>query len=268
MEKKMTPEQDCEVMASTGERFLVDKDDLHLLGNWSWKVHKGVVCRSDWKTKKTVILHRLIMDAPDGMVIDHINHDTLDNRKSNLRICTHQQNIMNSRKRKGNNTSKYKGVSYDKKHKWRMKITKDGISTDISGFDTEEDAARAYNEYAKMLHGEFAYLNDIKDSGMTKEQQKHMMDNIISFRDGYIPKYARGQMEHSGNMWTMGGFQALENMRDEVLDQWSYYKQIERVFDEIRDAIEQFVSPEMEGEFLEMYKAVKEILNRKKEDGK
>jgi len=97
------------------------------------------------------------------MVVDHINHNTLDNRRFNLRICTKGQNNMNRKPYIGK-SSQYKGVIWAKHiKKWTSKIEKDTIVHHLGTFDREEDAARAYNKKAKELFKEFAYLNEIRD---------------------------------------------------------------------------------------------------------
>ena len=108
---------------------------------------------------KDVLMHRLIMDPPVGMVVDHINHDTLDNRESNLRICTRQQNGWNSVKHCHAMTSSFKGVYYHKQNKkWCSEIrTSEGqISKSHS---SEIEAAKWYDEKALKYFGEFACIN-------------------------------------------------------------------------------------------------------------
>ncbi len=105
-------------------------------------------------------MHNLIINTPDGMEADHINGNTLDNRRSNLRICTRGQN---QRNRRGNlnGTSKYKGVSFKNENKkWVAQI---GFKKNmfIGYYKTEIEAALAYNEAAKKYHGKFARLNKI-----------------------------------------------------------------------------------------------------------
>jgi hypothetical protein len=104
---------------------------------------------------KSVFLHRFIVSCPVGMQVDHINGDTLDNRRSNLRICTITENNRNCHKYK-NNTSGYKGVHWDKeKRKWRaaIKVNKKIIS--LGRFDDPEKAYEAYVAASKKYHGEF-----------------------------------------------------------------------------------------------------------------
>jgi hypothetical protein len=93
------------------------------------------------------------------MQCDHINHNGLDNRRCNLRLCTHQQNCFNKKPKPGC-TNKYKGVyrSHESK-KWRAEIRRNGRKIHIGHFDYEQDAAIAYDDYAIELFGEFAYLN-------------------------------------------------------------------------------------------------------------
>ena len=94
------------------------------------------------------------------MQIDHINDNGLDNRRSNLRICSQSQNLMNCRKPKTLFSSKYKGVSWVQKHKrWKVSIAFKGKRKYIGHFLSEIDAAKAYNKAAEKYFGEFARLN-------------------------------------------------------------------------------------------------------------
>ena len=99
------------------------------------------------------------MNTPAHLVCDHINHNGLDNRKQNLRNCTITQNNANSRSARGA-SSKYKGVSRNKKRKkWAAYIKKGKKQTRIGFFEDETEAAIAYDKAAKKYHGEFANLN-------------------------------------------------------------------------------------------------------------
>ena len=94
------------------------------------------------------------------LFVDHINNNSLDNRKSNLRIVTHRQNCLNTRPKTKNTTSRYKGGSWDKESKkWRALITHKGRRISIGRFKNETDAARTYDKTAKELNGDYAYLN-------------------------------------------------------------------------------------------------------------
>jgi len=94
------------------------------------------------------------------LVVDHINGNGLDNRKANLRLATRRQNQFNRRQRCDAVLSKYKGVTFRKKtNKWLVRIGYCGRRINLGLFDNETDAAKAYDEAAKELFGEFAALN-------------------------------------------------------------------------------------------------------------
>lgn len=104
-------------------------------------------------------LHRFILNAADGTIVDHINGDPLDNRKQNLRFVTAQQNAMNSRvSASATKTSEFKGVSRSGE-KWSASITKGGKSRYLGTFETQELAAAAYDAAALALFGEYARTN-------------------------------------------------------------------------------------------------------------
>ncbi len=111
-------------------------------------------------TGKTVRMHKVIAGRM-GLtgIVDHKNRNGLDNRRSNLRVATTQQNTQNKASHKGS-LSQYKGVDYDKQaKKWRARINGRGQSIFLGNFDTEPEAAVAYDKCAVHAHGEFAYLN-------------------------------------------------------------------------------------------------------------
>jgi hypothetical protein len=99
------------------------------------------------------------MLLPGAPQVDHINHDTLDNRRANLREATTSQNKMNERRRK-DNTSGFKGVAWHKgRRKWCAHIGKDRVKYYLGYFLVVEDAARAYDAEARKRFGEFACVN-------------------------------------------------------------------------------------------------------------
>lgn len=109
-------------------------------------------------SKKREFMHRVIMDAKPGEQVDHKNHDGLDNRRCNLRIATGSQNGANQRKTRG--SSRYKGVSRQvRASKWQASIRLDSRSKHLGLFESEEDAAIAYDEAALAQWGDFAHLN-------------------------------------------------------------------------------------------------------------
>jgi hypothetical protein len=155
-----------------GEETIVDDEDFEKYGHMKWtaRPHRGkkyVVNSKKINGKiKTLRLHRVILGVTDPkIIIDHINGQPLDNRKENLRIVTNQHNCINRPKQR-NNTSGFKGVSlkkYGKRYSyWVATITFNQQKINIGYFKTKEDAAKAYNDKALELFGEFAHLNIIK----------------------------------------------------------------------------------------------------------
>jgi len=104
-----------------------------------------------------VYLHRIIISAPDGVHVDHINHDGLDNRRDNLRLCNVSENIMNAQKR-SDNKSGFKGVSWEKiGRKWRAQIRSRGKKIHLGSFDSPEDAHQAYSRASQEMHGVYGF---------------------------------------------------------------------------------------------------------------
>ena len=147
-----------------GLETLVDADDYIKYGTMKWRIDKENELyprRKFWINgkKRGLLLHRLIMDAKKGQQVDHINRNSLDNRKENLRFCTSSQNLQNSRLSK-KNTSGYKGVYFFKNQKkWKAKIYFNKKSLFLGHFNNKEDAARAYDKAAKEHFKSFANLN-------------------------------------------------------------------------------------------------------------
>jgi len=111
-------------------------------------------------SKKVLHMHQIILEVPEGMVVDHINNDSMDNRSANLRAATKAQNSYNRKKISRPCSSKYKGVCWHKKSlKWQAEVMFEKKSIYLGYFKNEIDAAKAYDEAAKKYHGEFAYLN-------------------------------------------------------------------------------------------------------------
>ena len=143
---------------------LVDNEDYEQLILHKWQTNPtsyGSFCaiRSTRKPHKTIYMHRQIMEAPDHLDVDHKNHNTLDNRRCNLRLATRSQNLANRIKRK-TLTSRHKGVYYETQtKKWLAGITVKGKYIYIGRYIKEADAAKAYDKKAKEMFGEFAYLN-------------------------------------------------------------------------------------------------------------
>ncbi len=144
---------------------MVDDEDFDFLNQWKWHPHKSntqVYARrlhrkSDARPSIGIVMHRQIMGFHGDKVIDHINRNSLDNRRENLRFCTIRQNAQNS---KNKNTKLFRGLTWSKKMKrFVARIRVNGKHIDLGGFVNPVDAAKAYNEAAKIHHGEFASLN-------------------------------------------------------------------------------------------------------------
>lgn len=151
-----------EIKLTQGKVALVDDEDFEYLNQRKWHYSKGYAVSTSRRLfgfQKTIAMHREIMNTPNGMETDHINGDKLDNRKNNLRNCFHLENGKN-RKIQINNTSNYKGVSFDKRAgKWRSVIYIEKKKISLGNFTNIEDAARAYDKKAIELFGEFANTN-------------------------------------------------------------------------------------------------------------
>lgn len=159
--KKRATSADAVLVPSTqGQFFMIDADDEKWVRFYKWcaqQSRSGSWYAIAWIAGARASLHRQIMNAPAGVLVDHRDGNTLDCRKANLRLVTRQQNCMNRSKLK---TSLYKGVIFIPKHsKWQAGIKVNGKQHYLGWFDTPEEAARSYDEGAKRLHGEYARLN-------------------------------------------------------------------------------------------------------------
>ena len=143
---------------------IVDDENYEWLSQWKWYARKDGsgcyrACRGVGSPPKHLFMHRQILKAPQSKMVDHKNHNTLDNRKRNLRLCTNTQNQQNQLVR-ATGTSRYKGVCLHKAScKWQAQIKINGKDCYIGIFKKEENAARAYDKKAREIFGEFAKLN-------------------------------------------------------------------------------------------------------------
>ncbi len=155
------------IKLSRGKYAIVDDDDYYRLARYKWYAQKA------WNTyyavrngprragakQKSILMHREVLQVGDGLVVDHINHNGLNNRKANLREATFSQNNYNRRGNLKNCSSKYKGVHLHRGKKWRAMIKVNKKSMHIGSFDDEAEAARAYDKTARELQGDFATTN-------------------------------------------------------------------------------------------------------------
>lgn len=156
-----------QIKLTQGQVALVDDEDFAHLNQWKWfanynKAIKGFYAiRTDYSSghRRDLLMHREIMKTPKGLICDHINHNTLDNRKVNLRNASYSENMYNSRGRI-NSTSGAKGVSWvSRVSRWRAYINYGGRQLHLGYFVNFDDASKAYDEMALKLFGTFAYTN-------------------------------------------------------------------------------------------------------------
>lgn len=156
------------IKLTQGQWAMVDNEDYKELSQYKWYAKKD---HNTWYAlravgslpgkQKTIQMHRTILKPDKGLVVDHINHDGLDNRRFNIRVCTHAENSRNKIIQTGG-TSLYKGVCWHKRDKkWAVQIKVDNKMRHLGSFKCEKEAAAAYNEAALAYHKEFAHLNVI-----------------------------------------------------------------------------------------------------------
>lgn len=141
---------------------LVDDDLYEYLLQFRWRYSKRT--HGGWsigcmENGKAILMHRLVINAPDGAYVDHIDGNSLNNTRENLRLCTIAQNAMN-RPMQANNKTGYKGVAFsNREQRFRAMIQFNGKRIHIGYFKDAEAAARAYDNAAKKYFGEFAWIN-------------------------------------------------------------------------------------------------------------
>lgn len=153
-----------EIQLTKGKKALIDSADSSLVSGFKWYAggsEKRFFAAHDRALpgggKKTILMHRLILDADPSVVVDHINGDALDNRRANLRLCSRRQNSWNS-KAKGNR--EFSGIA-PRKNGWAARIEPYGMAISLGVWPTQEKAAAAYNQAAQIIFGEYARLNDV-----------------------------------------------------------------------------------------------------------
>lgn len=148
-----------EIPLTRGLAALVDEADAEWLSQFKWS---AMPKRAAWYAvrtvyenggKKTLYMHRAILSPPVGVQVDHINLNSLDNRRENLRLCQARENLCN-RRAQSNSLTGFKGVS-PSRGRFQAMIQRDGRAIFLGRFDTAEEAHAAYVAAARELHGEF-----------------------------------------------------------------------------------------------------------------
>lgn len=157
---------------SKGYKAIIDDEDYPFISQYRWYAHSSgkhvYACRTERfglrkdNKKRHIYLHRVLLSAKEEFV-DHVNGDTLDNRKNNLRLCSNSENSRNQINRKNKINSKFKGVKKNANcSTWSARITFNRKEIYIGSFKNEEDAAKAYNKAALEYFGQFAKVNVIQ----------------------------------------------------------------------------------------------------------
>lgn len=161
---------EIKIKLTQGKVAIADEADLPILARYrwcaNWNGRRWYAVTALWKRdKKTKLerMHRILLQPPSGVDVDHINGNGLDNRRSNLRLASRSQNNANKPKYKRDATSKYKGVrrTVNIANPWGAEIKVNGRNLHLGKFPTEEAAALAYNDAALEHFGEFAFLNKV-----------------------------------------------------------------------------------------------------------
>lgn len=152
------------IKISQGYECTIDDEDFQFINSHKWKVlrsRKRIYASYSYgeKGNKSMLMHRLILDAKKGEYVDHINGNTLDNRRENLRLCTNSENLGN-RGKQTNNTTGYKGVyKTESPLYYRCAIRKDNMVYCLGTLKDKEKCAKLYDAASLHFYGEFAYLN-------------------------------------------------------------------------------------------------------------
>ena len=211
------------LLTAKGLLILIDDQDFDRASQHSWCPDDKGYAKATIEQEQ-VLLHRWLVGAQEGEEVDHKNHYTLDCRRENLRRCTKSQNMANMKTPK-NNTTGFKGVTYDKRvdrYTARIKVNRHHMH--LGSFATAEDAAIAYNHAALDWFGEFAYFNDIANWQARTPQRAKDVKLRTNNSSGYKGvSFNKKQQNWAAYMWLqgrsihLGYFPTAEEAADQVL---------------------------------------------------
>ena len=219
------------IQCTQGIKAIVDDEDYEWLSKYTWSIVSGYPRRRSKNSEpdgggKSILMHRMIMQPLDGYEVDHINGIRHDNRRENLRLCTSYDNDCNKRKIKG--VSKHKGVYFCKNSlKWYAEIKVHSKRIRLGCYDTEDEAGKAYNDAAKIHHGEYARLNIVDENiiPVRRIQTKSMRKNNTSGHIGvYKREYGkwRAIAKHNGRNVNLGSYNSIDeaiNARNKYVEE-------------------------------------------------
>jgi hypothetical protein len=156
-----------EIELTQGQVAIVDDEDFEYLSQWKWYANFHKRCgkfyaRANIGNGKKLQMHRVVIKCPQSFEVDHINHNTLDNQKDNLRIATKSENQMNAIINSVNKIG-MKGVTL-RRGEYHVTITKNKKRIYLGKFENANQAGHVYDIYARELFGEYALLNFPKDA--------------------------------------------------------------------------------------------------------
>lgn len=184
----------------TKGRYTLIDTKFEYLFKHLWFFDGYYAVRTDNKTMEKIYLHKVIMNSPKDMVVDHINGNSLDNRLENLRICLPSENSKNIRNLQQNKTSEYKGVHKNVVGSWVAQINNNGIKYYLGSFQNESDAKLAYDKKSLELHKDFASNNDIIRNNFIINFEDYPVIKQLKYTkvlNTYIVKCSNGKIYNS-----------------------------------------------------------------------